>query len=327
MNMPKSRWYLRLLGLAVFAVILTRIDVRGVAGTLGDARLEYVLAAVLLSVPFTACKAWRWRHLLRLQGIHYPYGRAFILYVTGAFLGAATPGRLGDFVKAFVLKREKGIPVALGASSVLVDRLFDLGTLSVFTLWGILAFHPPIPVRWGTVALVLIGLVALLLLMGRRLKRWASRALWRVVPASVGDAVSDFYGGMKQLWSPKLLLSCAASFSAYLIYFVGCRYMAHAVSIDLSYMYLAFAVSAANIVSLLPVSVSGIGTRDALLIVLFRSVGLSSESALAFSVVFLVATNVFLAFGGLVWWLTGRGLAECGMRNAECGMRKADGTE
>ena len=298
MNIPKSTWYLRLLGLAVFAVILTKIDIQEVARTLSRARLGYVLAAVLLSVPFMACKAWRWRYLLRMQGIRYPYGRAFILYVTGAFLGAATPGRLGVFVKAFVLKREKGISTALGASSVLADGLFDLGTLGLFALWGILVFHPPITVRWGTVALVLIGLIVMLLLMWSRLKRWASKALWKVVPLNVKNAVLDFYGGIEQLWSPKLVLSCAASFAAYLIYFVGCRFMAHALSINLSYMYLAFAVSAANIVSLLPVSVSGIGTRDAVLIVLFRSVGQSSENALAFSVVFLVATNVFLAFGG-----------------------------
>ena len=58
-----------------------------------------------------------------------------------------------------------------------------------------------------------------------------------------------------------------------------------------------------NLISFLPVSVSGIGTRDAALIYLFSLVNIQPEIAVTYS--FLVFVNFFIAggiIGAISWW-------------------------
>ena len=84
--------------------------------------------------------------------------------------------------------------------------------------------------------------------------------------------------------------------------FCLCYLLAIGLNIPVSFFYLASCVSISNIISLLPVSVSGIGTRDVLLIALFSQVGLSAESAVGFSFMFLVFFSGMSALFGFIAW-------------------------
>ena len=59
----------------------------------------------------------------------------------------------------------------------------------------------------------------------------------------------------------------------------------------------AFFMSISSIVTLLPLSFSGIGTRDAALIYLFSIISFSQETALIFSFLILLTFHIF---GGLI---------------------------
>jgi hypothetical protein len=61
------------------------------------------------------------------------------------------------------------------------------------------------------------------------------------------------------------------------------------------------AVSIVGMIGLVPITISGVGTRDATMIFLFSLVGLPSEAAVGFStlILFLLAENWFVGF--LVW--------------------------
>tara|TARA_B100000427_G_C15460098_1_gene573624 strand:- start:997 stop:1215 length:219 start_codon:yes stop_codon:yes gene_type:complete len=59
-----------------------------------------------------------------------------------------------------------------------------------------------------------------------------------------------------------------------------------------------------NLVSFLPISISGLGTRDATLIFLFSLINIQSELALSYSL--LIFFTIFLAgglFGYFCWWI------------------------
>ena len=59
----------------------------------------------------------------------------------------------------------------------------------------------------------------------------------------------------------------------------------------------AFFMSISSIVTLLPLSFSGIGTRDAALIYLFSIISFSQETALIFSFLIFLTFHIF---GGLI---------------------------
>jgi hypothetical protein len=58
-----------------------------------------------------------------------------------------------------------------------------------------------------------------------------------------------------------------------------------------------------TLVEIIPVSVSGIGTREATVIFFFSAVGIGSAQAVAFSVGYLIAGTYLTALAGFIAWL------------------------
>ena len=69
-----------------------------------------------------------------------------------------------------------------------------------------------------------------------------------------------------------------------------------------------FGVALANLLALLPITVFGVGTRDAALALVFQQAGGTTEGAVAFSLMILgVAYMLNMAVGSIAWALeTGR---------------------
>jgi uncharacterized membrane protein YbhN (UPF0104 family) len=80
-------------------------------------------------------------------------------------------------------------------------------------------------------------------------------------------------------------------------------YVTQAFGIDVDLAYVCLIMPVITLVELLPISVSGLGTRDAAAIYFFSVVGVSSASAVGFSIGYLLIGNYLLAMAGLILWI------------------------
>ena len=62
---------LKLAGIILFIVILSRIDLKSFFDLLKDINLYYFISAVLLLFPILFIKAYRWNYLKKTQNINY----------------------------------------------------------------------------------------------------------------------------------------------------------------------------------------------------------------------------------------------------------------
>ena len=124
--MPLRTIAFRLIGLGILVLILLKLDLKATISTLAGVRWGYLVLAVAVNPLLFGIKSWRWRELLRMQGIGYRWLDAFLAFLAGLFLGLVTPGRVGEVGKAFYLKQDLDVLVSEGLANVLMDRLFDL---------------------------------------------------------------------------------------------------------------------------------------------------------------------------------------------------------
>ncbi len=298
----------RLIGLGILVLILLKLDLRATVAALARLQWGYLLLAMAANLPLFGLKAWRWQEMLKMQGIHYPWRDAFLAFVAGLFLGLVTPGRVGEMSKALYLKQDRGVPASVGLANVLMDRLFDLYTILVLGSAGLVWFH--LLPNWA-LALILAGTVASLLLplalLSERLAAWGL-ALVRRIPllcrydARLTGAVERFQQGLRPLLTPRLVVPLLLTQVAYLLFFGQGQWLARAVDLPVGIVYLAVCLSVAGVVTLLPISLSGLGTRDATLIALFAPLGLAAERTMAFSTLyFLTFYGVGGAIGAGAW--------------------------
>jgi hypothetical protein len=110
--------------------------------------------------------------------------------------------------------------------------------------------------------------------------------------------------GLLQLTWPGILLSIALTVLAYGIFFGQCYLLALALDLPVGFVPVTFAVALGSLVTLIPISISGLGTREAAMIAYLSSAGIDAESAISFSLLVFVT---FSLAGGLIgaaaWWI------------------------
>jgi uncharacterized protein (TIRG00374 family) len=304
----RYKWLSQFVGLIIFVFILYKVNLRNVLALLRGAQFTVLSLAAALTLLFVVLKALRWKYLLSMQGIHYETRGCILAYLGSMYIGLVTPGRLGDFIKIGYLKMDTGVSVGRGFSSVFADRLFDLFVLTSMALSGALALALGKNVLIIILCWVFINIFTVFVLLHERFGKQVICRLFKLfVPKHKGDKLEgqfeEFYSGVEGLKKVGILIPTLLTVLIYSILYVQCYLIARALGISITLLNIAFCISAANLISLLPISISGIGTRDATMIALFSILQLSRESALSFSITFLFISNVSACIIGLIAWL------------------------
>jgi hypothetical protein len=301
----------RIFGVVVLAFILTRVDLGRLGDTLAGANFGLVALAIAGNIPGLAIKAWRWTFLLRAQDIRYPIVPAQLAYFGSVFIGLLTPGRLGEFVKAIHVSRDCDVPAGTAFSGVLADRLFDLYALAII---GGLALISLGSVDGPVKAVVLSGsavvlVIPLILLVNATSFSMTARSfgklgrIGRKLFSPEGVAV-QLRTGIMQITPRWIAIGIVFTTVAYIVFYGQAYLLSEALDLDVSFITVVYAVALGSLVTLVPISIAGLGTREAAIIAFLGNSGVSSEDALGFS--FLVFVTFQLgsgAIGAVAWFL------------------------
>jgi len=300
-----QNYAVRLIGVVLLAVILLNIDFAKVLTILSKANLWLAGGALLLLIPLIFIKAIRWRLLLETQEIKFSLLDAFLVYFIGLFVGSVTPGRLGDFIKIAYVK-EKGESGTKAFTTVLLDRVFDLG---FFVLIGyasliVFLFESGQASLESTLLLIVAPFVLLALFLAS--KNYFNYLLKKIVVFMTPDGLSVkvknkyklFITSFKTLNAGNISAVTSLTLLGWSVYFFQMYLFAIAIGINLPFSYIALVVSLAGFLVLLPISISGIGTRDALFIFMLTPLGVSAEAAVGFSFLILMVYLFSALLGG-----------------------------
>lgn len=303
-----KRTWLRLLGPVLLALLLWQLDFDQVLKTILRADFASMIWATILILPLIALKTVRWQVILSAQSISYRFLPALVAYFASLFVGFLTPGRLGEFTKALYVWQDGKLaetqPVSFGRafSGVIADRIFDLAAVVVVSALALASLATGWAV-WAALLAVSIlaggGLVAFLHPGAYQgLQRLAGRLGKGVEKIfSEGGWLSEMRSGLVQLRGRYLAIAVTLTIVAYVLYFGQCYLLAKALNLPLSYLQVSYAIALGGFVTLLPVSFSGLGTREATMVAYLATLGISAEPALSFSLLVFV---IFYLGGGLI---------------------------
>lgn len=304
----RARWLTRLFGPAVLAYFLLTTDLHRIAANLREVRWTSLALSLALYAGLVLTKSWRWRVLLKELGLATPTLReACTLFMIGQFAGGATPGQTGDFVRAWYL-RERGAPLSAALFSILIDRLLDFFLLAILSLFGLVAFLDIFPpavrpaILVATIGFAIVVCVAVPALITRGPRRWLMTRLGRIAPKSVGERLERWQGLLDALdGRPRLLLLLLLStIAATSVVMVRIWLLYRALDVVIPVGLLVSASALISILQTLPVSVAGVGVRDAVLVAVLTHHGYSAEHALALSALFLLLTVEQMLIGFFV---------------------------
>ncbi|HEX2913426.1 MAG TPA: lysylphosphatidylglycerol synthase transmembrane domain-containing protein [Chloroflexia bacterium] len=303
------RWAVRLGGTALLVFFLLRLnlDFGRLWQEIRTSNLWLVAFAIVLVFPMIAIKAWRWQTILKDLGINISFGQAYRYYSLGVSAASFTPGQAGDFIKAWHLQAQ-GYSLGLGLVSNILDRLFDIAALVLLAATGLLVlgadFVSILPALLALAVGVIAGLVVLSVPgLRNRLLGFALKLFLRKKARQLGEEnlAREEAEAEKRLGPVNFVPVFVQTVLGTAIVLFRVWLLALALGMHLGFMELIASSSMATVVSLIPVSVGGIGARDLALVGILTKLGYAKEQAIGLSTYILMLNLVNLVAGLVVW--------------------------
>jgi uncharacterized protein (TIRG00374 family) len=294
--------------LALLAYLFLTTDTTALLQRVRTGDTLLLAMAVLLYLAMLALSAWRWRRLLDAQGLPVPLRHLTSSYLVATFFNNFLPSNIGgDVIRVRDSARLTGSTTTTSLAIIAIDRILGFGALYVLAVLAFALGGSGVRHLAGA-RVVLLGLSLLFSALAyvffrpgsaTRLMAWSgldahpwARASFETVQA----AVHVYRERMGVVWVA-FGASLAVQASAVLYYYA----IAHALRIPLTLSACFLMVPLCTLLQAVPVSFNGWGLRESLFTVYFLQVGLSADSALAFSLVG-AGLMVLLSLSGAVVW-------------------------
>jgi glycosyltransferase 2 family protein len=307
-----ARWLRIGLGFGIIALLLTQIDLEAALRAVLAARLELLVLGFAIVLASRLLAAVRWYLLLR--GRHAavtPFGVVRLMFVSD-FVGYFMPGSIGvEVLRIYGLAKTIADP-ALSATSVVVERVVALLVLVVLVLVGTASRPSALPAEIDPLAWLCLGLLvlAVLAIIARPTRRLALRLLPGDRLARIRRglqsvfAALDTYRSRPGLIAASLLLALVFQLMRCASVTVGAAAFGH----PLPFTFIMVVYPVMLLISLLPITIAGLGVREAGYVYFLGLGGMPAEVALPLALI----QRLFTVLGTLpgAWWYARRGLHE-----------------
>ena len=294
--------------LALLGYLLRTTDLAALLNRVRTGDTLLLALAVALYAAMLALSAWRWRLLLQAQGLPVPLRRLTSSYLVASFFNNFLPSNIGgDVIRVRDSSRLTGTTTTTSLAVVAIDRILGFGALYVLAAFAFLLGGRSVQHLAGA-RVVLLGLFLvfaclawiffrpgsasrLMVLSGLGRLPWA-REQFDTVQAAV------------HVYRERLFEVCAAFAASLALQTLSVLYylaIARALRIALPVSACFLMVPLCTLLQAVPVSFNGWGLREGLFTVYFHQIGLSRESALAFSLVGAGLIVVLSLSGAVVW--------------------------
>jgi uncharacterized protein (TIRG00374 family) len=299
----------------LFAYIFSKIDIDQLWAILKEAKVGYLLAGVATYFCIQSLSAYRWYLLLKPLGIRVSYSDLFSYYLIGMYFNFFLPTAIGgDVVRVYYLQKHTG-SVGIATATVFLDRDIGMAALLLMALGVAAAAGTTLPVPVAGMnelplapvfgLIVLAFVVVNLALFYRPTYNLLHRILRILKMKSADDKVERLFSSVnayRNRW-PLLLWAMALS----VIVQVGCVavnvFAASAIGMVTRNGWIDFLVFIPSIglMSMIPLSLNGMGWREVSYIALFQSVGASEAQSAALAFLWLGVLIAASLPGGIVY--------------------------
>lgn len=303
------------LGLTVVFLVLAfqRVDLAGFVEELKNVNYYWLLPSAVCTLLGYVVRTVRWRVILS-GAARAPIGTLFPVLIMGFATNNLLPGRLGEFWRAYLLGRKRGVSKTFALASVVVERVFD--GLTLILLLTIVSEAVQLP-GWGRQIEVLALSVFLAATLAVMVVLWKPsvvqvplRAVVHRFHTGIGHWIEErflaFVDGLAPLREGRVLLAATAlSLGVWLL--EASSYIALSRGLDLGLPSslelpgLGLALVTINLGIMVPSGPGYVGTQEFFGTAALGVVGANPQAALALVVVshaiqYVVVTGLGLIF-------------------------------
>ncbi|OIJ20874.1 hypothetical protein BKP45_07845 [Anaerobacillus alkalidiazotrophicus] len=257
--------------------------------------LLYVLLALVSVLSCILISCYKWYILCRLNG-KVSFYQCFRWYYIGFFFNNFLPGSIGGDVSR-VVYASKSLGSQQAVASVSVERLFAGIALIGITVTGVLTVNISASLLGQVFIFFLILSFIVVAIFLKPFEKLMIRLFkGKVIPFY--QAIDQYKHNRYTLW---LLLFYSILFQIFFV--LVTTFLFKSMGVFVPFMAQLGFVSIISILTMIPISINGIGIREGAYVYLFALVGISETVSITVSLLFFVLVLIGTSIGGLFWLL------------------------
>lgn len=290
----------------LFYLVFRKVDFSEFGATLKNARIDLLLLGFgVLWLGHYMC-IFRWRMLMRPVMPVLSLGNLFSIYCIGLFFNLTFPTVVGGDVVKMYYAGKPSRKFAASFAATFLDRDAGMFAMMVIACAATLISPlraPGIPIRWIIWIATLLFVLANVALFTPSVHRRLTRILIRFNLSRTAtriDTISDAFqimGRHRMVLVNSFIISLVNQVLAISINWI----LAEGLRIHVPLFYFMVFIPVVTLISMIPVSLNGMGLREYAFVSLFGSIGVDREAAVALGLLASMTIFVSAIPGGIIY--------------------------
>lgn len=298
--------YFGVIGLIIFIYIILKLNLDKTIEILKNIHLGLLFFSFLVLFLLTLLGSLRWRYIVNKMNINLSVKDSILINLKSLF-SEYSPGKIGFLIVTSIYLKEKTKENwEKIIFSTVFNKFIEVWFTSIEALIGIIVLififkiNSSIILPIGIMLIIIIA--SFIFFKNDRIMKKILRPFFKVVvpkkeQLNFNDKFDKFYNNTKNVnlriifvsFIYQLIILIMAGLSFYLL--------GLAIGINLPFYLAIIAEPFIAFATILPISFSGLGTREAAVAFLFSLIGISLESALIFSLLVFLLRNLLILIG------------------------------
>lgn len=295
---------LPIIGITLFIYFIFRLDLKNIINEIVKTDKFFIFLAFIFLFIMMFVQTYKWYFIARIQKINIPFRKAFEINIIGNFYGFVTPSKAGGIVRAEYLREfTENKNIGKGLFNFTIDKIFDLLSIIFLAILFSFVFKDKLNIHVAFfVTLFLMFLLATLILINKnRSKFFLSFFYRKLLSNRLKDKAKltfdTFYEDVpkKRYLALFFILSVISWSLIYVIfYFIGLS-----LGIKLPFIHYLAILPMGTLIAMLPISISGLGTRELTLISLFGLFNVEATKVFSMSLIDIFIVGIFPSIIGI----------------------------
>ncbi len=292
--------------IAIIFFLVTKINVTDVVNSILSAKLHYVIPSIILNLLAWYIASYMLKFISDIEKLSISTFQAVEITLSTLFYSLFLPaGNLaGGLIKFYKLSRNEN-KLTGAFVTVALDRVFGtVGLCIVGLFFWMISFPDDTSLFVLSMVILLLGLSCFCALIffnrGQRITNWLLGLANKVY---FSPKLNKFISSLSELGKvpfSSLILLVVASIVMHLINVVVFYSLLLSLDLDVSFVTVGWIRSVVIMITIIPITISGLGLREGAFILLLGAFGVSDSNAFAYSLLIFAVTQVLPGLlGGL----------------------------
>ncbi len=270
-----AKKFLPIIGLILFIYVIYSLDLQDIKEAFLAVKPVFILLSLCITIPRALIRNYAWKLIQKEQKIKISYFRSLKILLIGLFYGCITPGYTGQMVRIPYMKEKTGEPYGKLFINTFMETAVHTSSLYIMLLFGALLISTTLPqVVYGIIIWVFAFFVFILFFINKnRGKKFFRFLIGYFVPKKAKNILKDFVGTFYEDFPRirKLIFPFLLGITTWVLIFSQYYILVIALDLEIPYLHFLLLFPVANVISFIPISFAGVGTREFAAVFIFTT--------------------------------------------------------